>query len=85
MVLGMLVGVGATVGIFWQKYTDAKQDQAFIDRIYETGVRFKIARIEGHPVLTVDGPTMLRGTAWRTNTDGVTTGAVFILPKEGNQ
>jgi len=85
MVLGLFVGVGATVGIFWQKYADARQDQAFIDRIYETGVRFKMERIKGYPVLTVNGPTMMRGTDWRTNAEGVTTGAVFVLPKEGNQ
>jgi Flp pilus assembly pilin Flp len=85
MALGMLVGVGATIGLFWQKYADARQDQAFIDRIYETGVRLKIARIEGHPVLSVDGPTMLKGTTMRANVDGFVTGATFVLPKEGNR
>ena len=84
MGLGVFAGAGAVVGNFCQRYTNARQDQAFIDHIYATGVTFKIERIQGHPVLTVDGPKMLRGTDWRTNADGVTTGAVFVLPKEGN-
>lgn len=85
MGLGVFVGAGAVVGIFWQSYTEARKDQAFIERVYDAGVTLRIKEIEGHSVFTVNGPPMLRGTGWRTNAEGVTTGAVFVLPKEGNQ
>jgi len=79
MTLGALVGAGATVGLFWKKYDTAQRAQLFVDQLTAAGVYAKVSRTENGVQFTVNGPTALRGTAWRKDRDGYINGADFVF------
>jgi hypothetical protein len=85
MTLGALLGAGATVGLFWKRYDSAQRAQRFVSLLNAAGVDAEFRR-EGETVhFTVEGPVVLRGTAWRKDAQGYTTGADFVFPTGGGR
>jgi len=85
IMLGVLLGVGSTVGVFWTRYNTAQQYQRWVDQLNTAGIYAKIAHEENSVRFTVEGPTALRGTVWRKDRDGYINGADFVFPTRGGQ
>ncbi|MBI2512507.1 MAG: hypothetical protein HYV96_11040 [Opitutae bacterium] len=85
MALGFLLGCGAVTGIFWSSYREAQQAQEFVDQLNATGIGASIKRTDQGELLSITGPHVLRGTAWRKDAQGYIVGADFLFPSESSR
>jgi hypothetical protein len=80
MLLGVLLGAGAVVGLGWRSYQGARQAEKFVVRLNDAGIVAKIRRTETGELLTIEGPEVLRGTVWRKDDKGYIIGADIVYP-----
>lgn len=85
MALSCSLGAGAVVGLFWQPYHRAERAEVFVSRLNAAGVFVSVKDIESGTHIAVEGQPVLRGTVWRKNAEGYTTGADFYFPKGESQ
>lgn len=82
LLLGAVVGAGGLAGIYWQRYAAGERARRFTERLSAAGIVAE-AVYEGNNLrLQLEGPTALRGTAWRKDRAGYIAGVDFIVPAE---
>jgi hypothetical protein len=82
MLLGVLLGAGAVVGLGWRGYQGARQAEQFVTRLNVAGIAAKIRRTEAGEVLTIEGAEVLRGTVWRKDDKGYIVGVDIVYPAQ---
>jgi hypothetical protein len=85
MLIGFLLGASAVVSLGWRSYREGQEAQRFEEMLSDAGITANIQETDAGQVLTIEGPEILDGTAWRKDAKGYIIGADMVFPKRQTQ